>query len=232
MPTNMDSHRVIPIFPLPLVQFPGAVTPLHIFEPRYRQMLKDLMEGDKTFGIIYRNDEAMMEFEQLPTGSVGCSVEIAAQQELPDGRSNVLCVGISRFNLVAYVEGQPYAQAQVEFFDDDIVFDDLSDEVLEAKKLFLRLSGVIRKLRGEKEEEEEAMPDLPDDPQTLSFIVAAYLDIDASDKQDLLEMTDTAERLREVNKLLAELADDYEKRAFAHQLSKKNGHAGYTPKFD
>lgn len=228
----MDTRRIIPIFPLPLVQFPGAVTPLHIFEPRYRQMLKDLMVGDKTFGIIYRNDEVMLESERLPLGSVGCAVEIAVQQELPDGRSNILCVGVSRFSLVAYVEGEPYAQAQVEFFDDDIAFDDLSAEIGKAKKLFRRLSGVIRKLRDEKEEEDDPTPDLPDDPQALSFIMSAYLDIDAGDKQDLLEMTDTAERLREVIRLLEELADDYEKRAFAHQLSKKNGHAGYMPKFD
>ena len=54
MPPNMTSHRAIPIFPLPVVQFPNAITPLHIFEPRYRKMLKDVMEKDKTFGIIYR----------------------------------------------------------------------------------------------------------------------------------------------------------------------------------
>ncbi|MDX2040188.1 MAG: LON peptidase substrate-binding domain-containing protein [Acidobacteriota bacterium] len=228
----MDAHRIIPIFPLPLVQFPGAVTPLHIFEPRYRQMIKDLMAGDKTFGIIYRNDETMMDFEQLPPGSIGCAVEIAVQQEMPDGRSNLLCVGVSRFSLVAYVEGEPYEQAQVEFFDDDIAFDDLSVEISQAKNLFQRLSGIIRKLKGEKDEEEDLMPDLPDDPQALSFILAAYLDIEISDKQDLLEMTDTAERLREVIRLLENLADDYEKRAFASQLSKKNGHAGHMPKFD
>ncbi|HKC87575.1 MAG TPA: LON peptidase substrate-binding domain-containing protein, partial [Blastocatellia bacterium] len=50
----MTSHRVIPIFPLPVVQFPNAITPLHIFEPRYRKLLKDVMEKDKTFGVIYR----------------------------------------------------------------------------------------------------------------------------------------------------------------------------------
>lgn len=227
----MDAHCILPIFPLPLVQFPGAVTPLHIFEPRYRQMVKDLMAGDKTFGIIYRNDEAVKEFERLPLGSVGCSTEIAVQQELPDGRSNLLCVGISRFRLIAYVEGEAYEQAKVEFFDDDIAFDDLSLEIGQAQKLFQRLSGIIRKLKGETGED-DPMPDLPDDPQALSFILGAYLDIEVSDKQDLLEMTDTAKRLREVIRLLENLAGDYEKRAFANQLSKKNGHAGHMPKFD
>jgi len=228
----MDSHRVIPIFPLPLVQFPGAITPLHVFEDRYRKMLKDVMAGDKTFGIIFRNDEAIVPSERLPTGSIGCAVEVAVQQELPDGRSNILCVGVARFSLGNYVEGESYQQAQVELFDDDMNFDDLSEEVERAKGLFLRLSAAIRKLKNENTPDEEETPDLPDDAQPLSFILAAYLDIDNSDKQDLLEMTDTRQRLREVNKLIAELADDYEKRAIGNKISKHNGHAGHMPKFE
>src|SRR5262245_19220730 len=125
----MDSRRVIPIFPLPLVQFPGAITPLHIFEPRYRKMLKDVIARDKTFGIIYRNDQVLLESEQLPVGSICCTVEVAVVQELPDGRSNILCVGSSRYSITAYVEGESYLQAEVEIFDDDITFDDLSVEV-------------------------------------------------------------------------------------------------------
>ncbi|MGE0887506.1 MAG: LON peptidase substrate-binding domain-containing protein [Blastocatellales bacterium] len=228
----MTSRRVIPIFPLPLVQFPGAITPLHIFEPRYRKMLRDVMAADKTFGIIYRQDELMQESEQLPIGSIGCSVEIAVRQELPDGRSNILCVGQSRYKLVNYVEGELYLQAEVEFFEDDISFEDLSAEVEQVKKLFGRLSNTIRKLKGESEGGEEEKPDLPDDPQALSFIVTAYLDIEAGDKQSMLEMTDTGRRLRDVNKMLEDLADEYEKRIIANQLSKKNGHAGRMPKFD
>ena len=228
----MDSHRVIPIFPLPLVQFPGAITPLHIFEDRYRKMLKDVMAGDKTFGIIFREDEAMLDSERLLPGSIGCVVEVAVQQELPDGRSNILCVGVSRFSLGNYVEGEPYQQAQVELFDDDLNFDDLSEEIEQAKIFFLRLSAAIRKLKNETTPDEEEAPDLPDDAQPLSFILAAYLDIDNTDKQDLLEMTDTRRRLQKVNKLISDLADDYEKRAIGNQISKHNGHAGHMPKFE
>lgn len=228
----MDSHRVIPIFPLPLVQFPGAITPLHIFEDRYRKMLKDVMASDKTFGIIFRNGEMIVPTERLPAGSIGCVVEVAVQQELPDGRSNILCVGVARFSLGSYLEGEPYQQAQVDLFDDDMNFDDLSEEVTQAKNLFLRLSTAIRKLKNENTPDEEETPDLPDDAQPLSFILAAYLDIENRDKQDLLEMTDTRQRLLEVSKLIAELADDYEKRAIGNKISKHNGHAGYMPKFE
>lgn len=228
----MESRQVIPIFPLPLVQFPGAVTPLHIFEPRYRKMLKDVMAGDRVFGIVYRNDQTMLDSERVSPGSIGCTIEVAVVQELQDGRSNILCVGGQRYSIVNYVEGEPYLQAEVEFFDDDISFDDQSAEVQRAKDLFQRLSAAVRKLKGENERDTEQEPDLPDDPQSLSFIIAAYLDIEASDKQDLLEMTHTGERLREVNKILEGLADDYEKRAIAHRLSKNNGHAGRMPKFE
>lgn len=228
----MESHRVIPIFPLPLVQFPGAVTPLHIFEPRYRKMLKDAMERDRSFGIIYRNDQLMLESELLPPGSIGCTIEVAVLQELPDGRSNALCVGGQRFSLLRYVEGEPYLQAEVEFFEDDITLDDLTEAAEESKTLFKRLHTALRKMKAESDRDAEQAPELPEDPQTVSFIVAAYLDIEANDKQELLEMTNTKERLREVNKILAGLAADYEKRAAAHQLSKKNGHAGRMPKFE
>jgi Lon protease-like protein len=228
----MDLHRVIPIFPLPLVQFPGAITPLHIFEPRYRKMLKDVMAGDKTFGILYRDGQTLTASEQSPAGGVGCAVEVVVVQELPDGRSHILCVGGSRYSLVRYVEGELYLQAEVEFFEDDISFEDLSAEGERAKQLFKRLLTASRKLKGEDEDENEQMPELPDDPQQLSFIIAAYLDVEADDKQEMLETVDTGKRLRELNKTLEALTDDYEKRALAHQLFKNNGHAGRMPKLE
>lgn len=228
----MDPYRVIPIFPLPLVQFPGAVTPLHIFEPRYRKMIKDVMAGDKTFGIVYLNDQVLTSLESVPLGSVGCAVEVAVVQELPDGRSNILCVGSTRYRIIACVEGEPYQQAEVEFFEDNLSFDDVSAEIDSTKELFEQLLAASRKLKNEGGSDEEQTPDLPDNPQLLSFIVAAYLDVDAGDKQDLLEIVETKKRLREVNKRLKMLAADYEKRLLANQLSKRNGHAGYMPKFE
>ncbi len=229
------STRVIPIFPLPVVQFPSAITPLHIFEPRYRKMIKDVMETDKTFGIVYRpaseEEETMFESELVPLGSVGCTVEVAIIQELPDGKSNILCVGGNRYRLLEYVEGEPYLQAEVEFFEDEPTFDDLSEETERSKKAFKRLLAANRRIREETESSEEELPDLPNDPQSLSFIVTAYLDISAAEKQELLEMTDTGERLRQVCGTIEQLADEYEKRAVIHNISKRNGHGGKLPEF-
>ncbi len=222
-------NPIIPLFPLNLVQFPNAITPLHIFEPRYRQMLKDVMDADKTFGILFRNDEFYLESEMLPPGSIGCAVEVAVAQELLDGRSNILCVGLRRFRLVSYVEGQPYQQGEVEYFEDDTSLEDLSDEAGRAKDFFRRLLAVSRRLKGDRDEDAEAFPDLPDDPQAVSFIVAAYLDIENNEKQELLEMTDTGERLREVCLVLDRLTHERERQVFLTHVAKKNGHGGHLP---
>ncbi len=226
----MTSHHIIPIFPLPLVQFPSAITPLHIFEPRYRKMLKDVMEKDKTFGVVYRpslEEETLTPAsDRVPLGAVGCAVEVAVVQELPDGRFNILCVGGSRFRLLQYVEGEQYLQAEVDFFEDEPTFEDLSVETERAKTAFNRLLAANRKIKEDREVEEDEIQDLPNDPQALSFIVTAYLDLEPSQKQELLEMTDTGERLREVTRVIEHLAGEYEKRAVIHHIAKKNGHGG------
>jgi Lon protease-like protein len=209
---------VIPLFPLDLVQFPGALTPLHIFEPRYRQMLKDVMAGDKSFGIIFRDSLTLIDSENLPEGSIGCMIEVAVAQGMADGRSNILCLGKERFRLLGYVEGEPYLKAEVELFDDDLDIVDPSDLADKTRALFLRLMAAGRKLKNEIESDDES-PELP-----------AYLEIDNSEKQYMLELTSTVERLDYLNSILENLARDYENRAITNQFAKLNGHGGKLPK--
>ncbi|MCI0525225.1 MAG: LON peptidase substrate-binding domain-containing protein, partial [Acidobacteria bacterium] len=213
------------------------ITPLQIFEPRYRKMLKDVMEKDKAFGIVYRpssdhsggEDDVTFESDMVPLGTVGCTVEVAVVQELPDGRSNILCVGGARFRLLRYIEGEPYLQAEVDPFEDEPTFDDLSVETERAKTAFHRLLIANRKIKEGREVDDDETPELPNDPQSLSFIVTAYLDIKSSEKQELLEMIDTRARLREVTEVIESLADEYEKRAVIHHIAKHNGHGGNAP---
>lgn len=221
-------NQILPIFPLPLVQFPGTLTPLHIFEPRYRKMLKDVAEGKQLFGITCRIDDAGIGMERPPLGSVGCSVKVAVVQELEDGRSNILCIGGSRYRLLAYHEGEPYLQAEVEFFEDETVFDDLTAEVAAVKKLFERAVEAGRKLKHE-EGAPDQLPEFPEDAQALSFTVAAYLEIELTEKQELLELTDTAERLRRIERTLRKLVEDYERRVVLQKLTRSNGHGGKLP---
>jgi ATP-dependent Lon protease len=222
----MDSMSALPLFPLQVVQFPGVVTPLHIFEQRYRKMLKDVLAGDKTFGIVVVESEATA---RPLLGSVGCTAKVVIAQEMDDGRSNILCVGEDRFRVVDYEEGEPYLTARVELFEDDTAFEDFSEATTEAKSLFERIAKLAQQIK--ENEREEEIPELPEDPQELSFMLAAYLDLSLSEKQELLELTDTGVRLERVIKQLREMADDYERRLRGRKISKVNGHGGKLPDF-
>src|SRR6516225_4062314 len=111
--------RELPLFPLPVVLFPGVPLPLHIFEPRYRKMLADIHATGNLFGLSYF-DQKKSRAEIPPAGHVGCAAEVTETQKLPDGRSNILAVGLIRYRVEDYVEqSEPYLVARVSFFADD-----------------------------------------------------------------------------------------------------------------
>ena len=93
---KVRSVRELPIFPLPVVLFPGMPMPLHIFEPRYRKMLADIRASDNLFGLSYF-DSGTSDKDVPPAGHIGCVAEVTETQALPDGRSNVLAVGVVRY---------------------------------------------------------------------------------------------------------------------------------------
>src|SRR5215216_1179354 len=98
--------RELPIFPLPLVLFPGVPLPLHIFEERYRRMLVDVTSSHRLFGLPFMSEDAPG--GRPPDGHVGSVAEVVEVQPLPDGRSNILTVGVVRYRLESYVdEGEP-----------------------------------------------------------------------------------------------------------------------------
>ncbi|MFL6253519.1 MAG: LON peptidase substrate-binding domain-containing protein [Pyrinomonadaceae bacterium] len=216
--------RELPIFPLPLVLFPGVPLPLHIFEERYRRMLADVRASNNLFGLSYfvPGDEQQ---DRPPAGHVGCATEVVEVQPLPDGRSNILTLGVVRYRVTEYVErGDPYLVARVEFFEDEeedaAVVARRADEVAE---MFMRIARAMRTANQER----GALPELPqDDPERLSFLVAAVVEMDAEAKQRLLETRSTSERLRRLHTMLAQAVTSYEERARTHELASGNGHAG------
>src|SRR5258706_13936607 len=98
----------LPIFPLPLVMLPNELLPLHIFEDRYRQMLKDIEHKGNLFGVTFF--EPPENFVDRPAGgTVGCAAEIREAGTLPDGRLNILTLGVDRYRLIDYFDvGGPY----------------------------------------------------------------------------------------------------------------------------
>ncbi len=214
--------RELPLFPLPLVLFPGMPLPLHVFEPRYRRLLADVRASNNLFGLSYFDSDGD---ERPAVGHVGCATEVVEAQSLPDGRSNIMTLGVARYRAEEYVErGDPYLVARVEFFADEEGDPRvLSKRAAEVSEVFMRIARAMRAINDDR----ASLPELPDsDPERLSFVVAAVMEMDAAAKQELLEMRSTAERLRRLYTLLSQAAGSYEARARTHQLAKGNGHAG------
>jgi ATP-dependent Lon protease len=216
--------RELPIFPLPVVLFPGVPLPLHIFEPRYRQMFNDIRIANNLFGLAYF-DSSTSPNEVPPAGHVGCVAEVTETQGLPDGRSNVLTVGVIRYRIDSYVErGDPYLVARISYFEDDDEEDAaLADSANEVAETFTRIAQAVRTINDER----AILPDISNtEPQRLSFLVAAAMEIEADVKQELLELRSTSERLGRLRGMLARAVNGYEERARIHQLAKGNGHGG------
>jgi Lon protease-like protein len=215
----------LPLFPLPVVLFPGVPLPLHIFEPRYREMLSDVRVGNSFFGLSYF-DSSSSNTDVPPAGHIGCVAEVTEVQELPDGRSNVLTIGLIRYRVEEYVETEaPYLMARVSFLEDQEEDDELlSERSREVAETFTRIAVAVRILNDER----ASLPDISDtEPQRLSFLVAAAMEIEADVKQELLELRSTGERLRRLRDLLIRSVTGYEERARVHELAKGNGHSGH-----
>jgi Lon protease-like protein len=221
---KVSGLQELPLFPLPVVLFPGVPLPLHIFEPRYRQMMSDIRQAKNLFGLAYF-DPTITDNEVPPAGHIGCVAEVTETQALPDGRSNILTLGVIRYRIESYVErGDPYLVAQVSYFDDD---DEnqalLAPAAKEVAETFTRIAQAVRTINDER----AALPDISNtDPQRLSFLVAAAVEIDAEVKQELLELSLTSERLKRLRAMLNVAVKGYEESARIHELAKSNGHGG------
>jgi ATP-dependent Lon protease len=214
----------LPLFPLSVVLFPGVPLPLHIFEPRYRQMLHDIRVGKNLFGLSYF-DTSTSEKECPPLGSIGCVAKVTDTQTFPDGRSNILTVGVIRYRIEAYVErGDPYLVARVSYFEDEADDSEAVDESSrDVAEIFTRIARAVRIINDERAH----LPNIADtEPERLSFLVAAAMEVDTDVKQELLELRLTSERLRRLRDILARAVSGYEERARVHELAKGNGHSG------
>lgn len=216
--------RELPIFPLPVVLFPGMPMPLHIFEERYQKMLADIRAGDNLFGLSYF-DPSSSGKEMPPTGHTGCVAEVTETQALPDGRSNILAVGVVRYEVESYVDsGELYLVGRPNYFEDEQEDESsLSANSREVANMFMRVANSIRVMNDERGN----LPDISDtEPQRLSFLVAAAMEIELETKQELLELRSTSERLNRLRDLLARVVGNYEERARLHAIAKGNGHGG------
>jgi Lon protease-like protein len=220
---KVKNIRHLPIFPLPLVLFPNEVLPLHIFEDRYRQMMSDIGPEGGHFGVILAEQEGIGSHAPN-TGSIGCVAEVREAVMLPDGRSNIVTVGLTRFRLLDHVdEGSPYLVGDVVYFEDEAEptgsVGPLASEVLD---LFGRMAKAAFRISGSRGQ----MPEINEtDPQTLTFLIAAAFSFDNAKKYELLEITSTSKRLSILKPLLIAAVEQMEESSKLQEVSRTNGHS-------
>ena len=198
----------IPLFPLNVVLLPGAELPLHIFELRYREMVKHCLKEKSEFGMVL----------SLPKGvaRVGCTAEILeVVKRYDDGRMDILTVGRAPFRVVEIFTEDPLCEGQVDYLDD-------------------RETPINERIRKELVELYEAchtllFDDYPknaagESPEQLSFVVAGTLPLDLLWKQQLLELRSEADRQERLVAYLREWAPHLQKTEAMRHRAGGNGH--------
>lgn len=186
----------LPLFPLNAVLFPGTTLPLHIFEPRYREMVGRCLEHDETFGIalLLEGDEAG---HPGTPHRIGTEAAIIASRRYPDGRYDIVVEGRRRFETVRLDRTRKLLRADVEFLKETLGRG--ADETAQAVAALVE--GVVETLEVKGQAVvDETWRDL--DASSLSYRVAAILPATDAVKQELLEIPDAATRLRREAKLL------------------------------
>jgi Lon protease-like protein len=206
---------MLALFPLPVVLFPGSLLPLHIFEPRYRQLVSDCVEGTHRFGIVPTADGA----EPQP-GTMGSVARIRAMQPLPDGRSHIVVSGEERFTLVVLTPtDKPYLVGETE-------------PVVDVADVQLPTATEIETLRGLGERYATALATLEDsdrdvilsaDPGALSFQIAGLLEWDFETKHHFLGLRSATERVTRLLHAIPRMLAGLEARASVHRRAATNG---------
>ncbi len=182
----------LPLFPLNTVLFPGTAIPLHIFEPRYRQMIADCQREQKPFGIVLTRPESE-HLHEIPY-PVGTIAEIRNLDRLEDGRYTLMAVGVKRFRIVSQHYEKPYLSGIVELLEDELeVEPSLQALAQQAHRLFFNYLDTLL----ESAPEEELQATIPDEPEDLSYFIAYFIEVQNEERQRFLEMTSTLQRLEE-----------------------------------
>jgi uncharacterized protein len=201
-----DPVALLPIFPLELVLLPGTPLPLHIFEPRYKEMIRECIASEAPFGVVRAFEEGIAE--------VGCTAEIiTVTKEYPDGRMDLVCEGRKRFEVLEVNRDRSFLQADVL-----IVPDEPGAAVQEERVKAVQLHLEILSLAGAVQDLSAA------DQNQLSFYLAGSLPLDLDFKQKLLAMRSEGQRIQAVGAYLETILPQLRRAARARATAGGNGH--------
>ena len=193
------------LFPLKVVLLPTEQIPLHIFVPRYKELIGECIEDDAEFGLVLSDDDGLRK--------IGTRARVTdVLERFDDGRLNVVVEGGERFRLVELTSGRSFHTGQIEAIEDD----DLDAEPADAQ----RALGLFRRVA----ELAEAETTEPEPSRRLSYEIAARIELPIGLKQELLESRSEPERLRRLSQALDGIAELLTKQKELRDLSSRNGH--------
>lgn len=200
---------LLPLFPLDLVLLPGMPLPLHIFEPRYREMISECLDRSQHFGVLRAKEQEFAE--------IGCTAEIlTVTKKYEDGRMDIVTAGRARFEVLQVNQERSFLQAEVIYLRDELGAAS-QEEIAQA----LKLHGEIMTLAGAEPERSSEV-----DEGQLSFHLAGSLPLDLDFKQSLLGMKSEAERLRAIISFFENILPAMRRTVHVRRKAGGNGHAG------
>lgn len=203
----------LPLFPLGIVLYPGEPVPLHIFEPRYREMVRICLADDRPFGIVYVSETAL--------APVGCTARIGrVLTRYDDGRLDIVAMGEQRFRVVEIHRDQPYLTADVEAYaclDEEGVDAEARERVITQHMKLLEMAG------------ETIRPGLYEGAPCVSFIVARNAALELEQKQRLLEIPTENERAAFLIEHFRDMLTRVEHARQVHRLAQGDGHGDGLP---
>jgi Lon protease-like protein len=198
--------ELVPLFPLEVVLFPGMALPLHIFEPRYKEMIAELLQAGQPFGVVRAVENGVAE--------VGCVAEIVeVTKTYEDGRLDIITQGQSRFRVIRLDQERSFLRGEVQYFEDES-----SIAASQQVKDLLEVHGEAIALLGADNE----MPS-PDEPD-LSFQLAGAMPFDLDFKQTLLGMRSERERISVLLEYYRALLPNLKRAVQARKKAGGNGH--------
>ena len=198
---------LLPLFPLDLVLLPGTPLPLHIFEPRYKEMIGECLEQKKVFGILRVLNEGLAD--------IGCTAEVVAvTKTYDDGRMDIVTQGRQRFELLSVNQERAFLRGEILYLPDDpqAPTADETARAIDLHKQILTLANA-----------QQDLPDSADSP--LSYLLAGSLPLDLDFKQKMLALRSEAERMRTIIAYFENVLPSLRRAVQVRQKAGGNGHA-------
>jgi Lon protease-like protein len=197
---------LLPLFPLEVVLFPGTPLPLHVFEPRYKEMIGECLAEHRNFGVVRAVEQGLAD--------VGCTAEIVTVvKEYPDGRLDLVTEGRKRFELLRVNQERSFLQAEILIISDELGTPPPQDtaRAVQLHSELLAIAGATQDLSAA-------------DPSLLSFYLAGSLPLDLDFKQKLLGLRSEPERISLLISYLETIIPNLRRAATARERAGGNGH--------